>query len=175
MNGRQEQHIARRARRWTRTAGRRLTLAGWLVACLLLASVATVAASAHPTPGGLSDGFGRDHWSGWSVRPPIADPDSRIRLDRQPPDIQVTVTPMVGPYPMGSEVRVDFLCSDSGSGIRWCPSQVTLDTRFPGYHSVSFYAVDVAGNVASTAVTFVVLACCSTPMIVFPAPGGVWV
>lgn len=76
---------------------------------------------------------------------------------------------MVGPPCRGSKVRVGFTCTDSGSGIRWCPSQVTLDTTSLGYHSVSFYAVDVAG------ITYTVVASGSAPMIVFLAPGDEWV
>ncbi len=78
MNGSLGQRIARPARRWTDKAGRQLTLVGSLVAFLLLVAAAPVAApvaaSARPTPGGISDPFGRDAWSGWSVKPPIARP-----------------------------------------------------------------------------------------------------
>lgn len=40
---------------------------------------------------------------------------------------------------------------------------------------MSFYTVDVAGNVASTDITYTVVAGGGAPMIVFPAPGGEWV
>jgi hypothetical protein len=177
MNGSQEQQIACRARRWTRTAGRQLTLVGSLVACLLLVAAAPVAASARPTPGGIDDPFGRDTntWSDWSVKPPIAQPVSEILVDRLPPEILASVAPMAGPYTAGTQVFVDFTCSDSGSGIRWCPLQATLDTTFPGYHSASFYAVDRAGNVATTVVDYTVVAGWSSPMVAFPDPGGEWV
>jgi hypothetical protein len=177
MNGSQGQQMACRARRWSRTAGRQLTLAGSLVACLLLVSAVPVAASARPAPGGIDDPFGRATgiWSDWSVQPPDGQPDSSLRFDQRPPEILASVDPMVGPYSAGSEVRVDFTCTDSGSGIRWCPVQATLDTTFPGYHSVSFYAVDVAGNVASTVIEYIVVAGWSSPMVAFPTPGGEWV
>jgi len=185
MNGSQEQQIACRARRWTRTAGRQLTLVGSLVTCLLVASAAPVAASAQPVPGGLGDLVGRDPWSGWSasgwsvsgwsVKPPIAQGVSGTRFDSRPPDILASVPPNAGPYTVGSAVRIDFTCTDSGSGIRWCPIQAMLDTTFPGYHSASFFALDVAGNVATTVIAYTVVAGSSTPMIVFPAPGGEWV
>jgi hypothetical protein len=177
MNGSQERQIACRARRWTRTAGRQLALAGSLVACLLLVSAAPVAASARPAPGGIDDPFGRDTdtWSDWSVVAPITQPVSEILVDRLPPEILASVAPMAGPYTAETQVFVDFTCTDSGSGVRWCPVQATLDTTFPGYHSASFYAVDVAGNVGSTVIDYIVLAGGSTPMVTFPAPGGEWV
>ena len=176
MNGNPQQHIACRARRWTPTAGRQLALAGSLVACLLLASAAPVAAVARPTLGGIDDPFGRDinTWSDWSVEAPITQPISEIRLDRLPPEIRASVAPMAGPYAAGSEVRVDFTCTDSGSGVRWCPVQATLDTTFPGFHRVAFYVVDVAGNVGSTVIDYVVVSW-DTPMTVFPTPRGAWV
>lgn len=135
MNGSLEQRIARPARRWTHAAGQRLTVVGSLVAFLLLVAAAPVAASARPTPGGISDPFGRDTWSGWSAKPPITRPVSGIRFDPQPPDILASVASPAGPYKVGSTVLVDFTCTDFGSGIRWCPIQATLDTTFPGYHS----------------------------------------
>jgi len=175
MNGSLDQRIARPARRWTRTAGRQLTLVGSLLACLLLVAAAPVAASACPTPGGISDPFGRDAWSGWSVKPPIAQPVSDTRSDSQPPDIQASVASIAGPYTAGSTVLVDFTCTDSGSGIRWCPFQAMLDTTLPGYHSESFHAIDAVGNVATVVIAYTVVAGASSPMIVFPAPGGEWV
>lgn len=71
MNGSLEHRIARRARRWTRSAGRQLTLAGSLVACLLLVSAAAVTASARPVPGGYGDLVGRNPWAGWFIEPPV--------------------------------------------------------------------------------------------------------
>ena len=73
---------------------------------------------------------------------------------------------------MGSTVLVDFTCTDSGSGLLWCPLQATLDTEVPGDHSKSFHAVDVAGNVATVVIAYTVVAGSGSPMIVFPAPGG---
>ena len=175
MNGSQEPQVACRARRWTRTTGRQLTLAGSLVACLLLVSAVPVAASARPAPGGIDDPFGRDTGSGWSATPPVGQPVSSLRFDQRPPEILASVDPMVGPYTAGTQVLVDFICTDAGSGIRWCPLQATLDTTFPGYHSSTFYAVDVSGNVASTVVSYIVVAGWSTPMVTFPTPGGAWV
>ncbi len=105
----------------------------------------------------------------------VAAPIGAIRVDRQRPDILALVTPMAGPYPAGPTVRVDFLCTDPGSGIRWCPRQVTLDTTFTGSHSVSFQAIDVAGNVRSTVVDYRVEAGSSYPMIILPAPRGEWI
>ena len=174
MNGSLEPRIARPTRRWTHTAGQRLTVVGSLVAFLLLVAAAPVAASARPTPGGISDPIGRDDWSGWSVKPPSAQPVSTFRSDLQPPDIQASVASIAGPYAVGSTVLVDFTCTDSGSGLRWCPIQATLDTEVSGYHSASFQAVDVAGNVATVVIAYTVVAGRGTPMIVFPAPGGEW-
>ncbi len=173
MNGNQRQHIACRATIWSRTK----TLAGSLVACLLLASAAPVAAVARPTLDRIDDPFGRDidTWSDWSVEAPATQPAVQVRLDRLPPEILALVAPMAGPYPAGSDVRVDFTCTDSGSGVRWCPVQATLDTTFPGFHRTAFYAVDVAGNVGSTVIDYVVVTGLDTPMVVFPAPGGTWV
>jgi hypothetical protein len=180
MNGSPEQRIARRARRWARTAGWQLALVGSLVTCLLVASAAPVSASAQPVPGGFGNLVGRDPWSGrsvsgWLVKPPIAQGVSGTRFDRQPPDILASVASLAGPYTVGSEVRVDFTCTDAGSGIRWCPIQAMLDTTFPGYHSASFFAIDVAGNVGTTVIAYTVVASSAMPMIVFPAPGGEWV
>ena len=138
MNGSLEQRTTRSARRSTRTRVRQLTLVGSLVACLLLLVVAPVVASARPTPGGISDPFGRDTWSGWSVKPPIAQPVYDIWTDRRPPELLASVASIAGPYAVGSTVLVDFTCTDSGSGLRWCPIQATLDTEVPGYHSASF-------------------------------------
>lgn len=175
VNGSLEQHTTCRARRWTRTAGRQLTLAASLVACLLLASAVPVAASARPSPGGVDDPFARDTWSGWSATPSVGQPVSGLRFDQRPPDILASVDPMVGPYTAGSEVRVDFICTDSWSGILWCPVQAMLNTTFPGLPSATFYAVDVAGNVASTVIDYIVVAGWGTPMVAIPAPGGEWV
>ena len=175
MNGSLAQRIARPARRWTHTAGQRLTLVGSLVACLLLVAAPPVASSVRPTPGGISDPFGRDTWSGWSVKPPSAQPVSTLRFDLEPPDIRSSVASPAGPYAVGSTVLVDFTCTDSGSGLLWCPLQATLDTEVPGYHSRSFQALDVAGNVATIVIAYTVVAGSGTPMIVFPAPEGEWV
>jgi hypothetical protein len=180
MNGSQEQQIACPARRWARTTGRQLTLVGSLVTCLLVASAAPVAASARPVPGGFGDLVGRDPWSGWSpsgwsVKPPIAQGVSGTRFDSQPPEILASVASVAGPYTAGLEVRVDFTCTDAGSGIRWCPFQAVLDTTLLGYHSASFFAIDVVGNVATTVIAYTVVVGSGTPMIVFPAPGGEWV
>jgi hypothetical protein len=175
MNGSLGHRIACRARRWTRTTGQQLTLAGSLVACLFLASAAPAAASARPVPDGASDLIGRQPESGWSVRSPIGSLVSGTRFDQQPPEILASVSPIDGPYTAGSTVRVDFTRTDSGSGIRWCPHQAILDTTVLGNHSVSFYAIDVAGNVATTAIDYSVVAGPSCPMIAFPTPGGEWV
>lgn len=252
MDGSLEHRIACRARRWTRSAGRQLTLAASVVACLLLASAAPVTAAARPVPGGYGDLVGRNPWAGWFIEPPIqwaiwaawphvtcegadgawhannvsirctafdlgsglvdpadaslslstdvpagavdADastgtrpicnaigncqivaPVSGNRVDRRPPEIVASVAPVAGPYAAGAAVQVDFTCTDSGSGIRWCPFGETLDTSVPGFHRAWFHAIDVAGNVASIVIDYTVVAGCSTPMIVFPVPGGAWV
>ncbi len=70
-----------------------------------------------------------------------------IYNDAVPPTIIASLTP--SPNAAGwnnNYVTVSFACSDAGSGIRTCPSPVTVYT--PGVQTVSGTAIDNAGNTA---------------------------
>jgi hypothetical protein len=174
-----EQLVASRARRRILTSGRPLAVAGPLVAFLLLVVSPTVvsptAAYTRPVPGGFGDPLRRPQWSGWSIMPPSERPVFDVPIDRQPPVIVASASSGVGLYAIGDPVRVDFTCTDSGSGIRTCPAQAILDTSFPGYHGVLFFAEDLAGNVASTTVVYIVVPRRGTPMMTCPPWGLAWV
>ena len=90
-----------------------------------------------------------------------------------PPEIHATVNPPAGLFAPGATVRVDFICTDTASGIRSCPLTATLDTTSRGLHTASFQAIDEAGNVASVVVHYAVQASGVAPMIAFPDPRGV--
>ena len=100
-------------------------------------------------------------------------PIAGIRIDRMPPEIHATVNPPAGSFAPGATVRVDFICTDTASGIRSCPLTATLDTTSRGLHTASFQAIDEAGNVASVVVHYAVQASGVAPMIAFPDPRGV--
>jgi hypothetical protein len=101
-----------------------------------------------------------------------APPVSGIRVDRVPPEIHATVDPLTGPYAQGSIVRVEFTCMDTASGIRSCPPPANLVTTSPGFHTVSFQAIDAAGNASSVVIAYAVRADRGVPMIIFPDPRG---
>lgn len=123
MDGSLERRIACRARRWTRSAGRQLTLAGSLVVCLLLASAAPVTASARPVPGGYGDLVGRNPWAGWFIEPPI----------------------------------------------HWAIWAIWA--AWPAWPHVTCEGADGAWHADNVSIRCTA----STPMIVFPLPGGAWV
>jgi hypothetical protein len=102
----------------------------------------------------------------------IVGPIAGIRVDRRAPVIVATVVPMEGPYAVGTLVQADFTCSDHGSGVRWCPPPTLLDTTRPGLHTMTFQAIDVAGNVTSTAVDYTVVGGPVAPMIALPDAAG---
>ena len=104
-----------------------------------------------------------------------AQPISGIRIDRRPPEIIPFVAPLAGPYVAGSRAYVAFNCTDADSGVWWCPSPTMLNTTLPGLHSMSFQAIDAAGNVATAVIDYTVVAAGSAPMMIFPAPGSLWV
>ena len=79
------------------------------------------------------------------------------------PTIDLTTPPDMGAYTLGQQVTADYTCADSGgSGLATCAGNVPqgqpIDTSTAGTHTFTVNATDVAGNLATVAHTYEVLA-----------------
>ncbi len=76
-----------------------------------------------------------------------------------PPDILIEVPRPRAVFALNQQVTPDFACTDEG-GVQSCTGAILvsgrLDTRTPGEHSFSVTATDLAGNVVTKSVTYVV-------------------
>jgi Tol biopolymer transport system component len=83
-------------------------------------------------------------------------------LDITPPQIDLR-TPMDGAeYELGSDVKIDYSCSDpGGSGVIYCggdlPSGAPLETNWAGQHRFGVTAADNAGHLTERHVTYTVV------------------
>ena len=75
------------------------------------------------------------------------------------PEILIEVPRPQAIFTLGQSVTPDFACSDPG-GVRSCTGAVLVggfvDTRTPGEHTMTVTARDLAGNLATKSVTYVV-------------------
>jgi hypothetical protein len=95
-------------------------------------------------------------------------------LDIVAPTIELRAPRQGASYSLGEELSVDYSCLDTnGSGVAICggdlPTGAPLDTRQAGSHTFHAYAVDNAGNIRETTVTYDVLDH-SPPLIDISAP-----
>jgi len=95
-------------------------------------------------------------------------------LDVAPPQIDLRTPTDGASYDLGSNVTVDYACSDpGGSGVIFCggdlPSGAPLDTSWAGLHRFGVTAADKAGHVTGTHVTYTVVDR-SPPRIVIQSP-----
>jgi hypothetical protein len=76
-----------------------------------------------------------------------------------PPDILIEVPRPRAVFTLNQQVTPDFACSDEG-GVQSCTGAVlvagNLDTTTPGEHTFSVTATDLAGNLVTKSVTYVV-------------------
>jgi hypothetical protein len=83
-------------------------------------------------------------------------------LDLTPPTIDLRTPADGATYDLESNLTIDYSCSDpGGSGVAYCqgdlPSGAPLDTRSPGMHRFNVTAVDNAGHVTQTDVTYTIV------------------
>ncbi|HKP37925.1 MAG TPA: choice-of-anchor Q domain-containing protein [Pyrinomonadaceae bacterium] len=83
-----------------------------------------------------------------------------IKRDATAPVINVAA-PTNGTYLLNQSVNIDFVCSDSASGVASCagsaPNGSALVTGSPGAKSFTVDATDAAGNAAQMAITYTVV------------------
>jgi hypothetical protein len=110
---------------------------------------------------------------------PFCDPSNncavghmQLSIDTTPPTIAIT-SPLVGAtYTVGQSVNVAYACSDpGGSGMDFCQVTTPIDTSTAGTRTFTVDARDVAGNLASSSVTYSVLAKPDAPTDVSATPG----
>src|SRR4029077_21051344 len=82
-------------------------------------------------------------------------------LDLTAPTIDLSPPADGATYELESNLTIDYSCSDpGGSGVAYCqgdlPSGAPLDTRSPGIHKLNVTAVDTAGHVTQTDVTYTI-------------------
>lgn len=75
-----------------------------------------------------------------------------VNLDKTPPTISATASPVPSGIWNTTPVTLTFTCADSLSGIATCPSPQTVSTNGAG-QTVTGTAVDLAGNQGTTQVT----------------------
>jgi Tol biopolymer transport system component len=79
-------------------------------------------------------------------------------VDRTPPSITITTPTDAATYGLGDTVRVNYTCSDGGSGIQSCagsrPNGSQLDTGHLGSTTFQVTATDTAGNTSSAETTY---------------------
>ena len=83
-------------------------------------------------------------------------------LDIAPPQIDVRTPSDGATYDLGADLTIDYSCSDpGGSGVAWCsgdlPDGAPLDTRQTGRHTFNVVAVDNAGHLSQTTVTYTIV------------------
>jgi hypothetical protein len=90
-----------------------------------------------------------------------AGPMTGIWIDRARPKITVRA-PQAGNYALGENVPADYDCSDGGSGVVSCQGTVAPGTGVPtdtaAMRTFTVTATDAAGNTATTAVNYQVIA-----------------
>src|SRR4051812_12508344 len=83
-------------------------------------------------------------------------------LDVAPPSIDVRTPADGATYELGSNVTIDYSCSDpGGSGVSFCqgnlPSGAPLDTSSAGTHGFNVTAADNAGHLTQTNVRYTIV------------------
>jgi hypothetical protein len=83
-------------------------------------------------------------------------------LDLTPPSIDLRTPTDGATYELASSLTIDYSCSDpGGSGVAYCqgdlPSGAPLDTSQAGTHRFNVTAVDNAGHVTQTNVTYTII------------------
>ncbi len=79
--------------------------------------------------------------------------EARQPADIVPPVLTATVTPQASATGWHqTAVTIDYVCSDTGSGVKKCPESMTVYAEGAG-QTISASAEDHAGNVATTSVT----------------------
>ncbi len=105
-----------------------------------------------------------------------------IRIDKAAPALDISAPADGATYEVGEAVTVDFDCDDALSGIDDCVGNVgdgePLDTSAPGDFSLTFSAVDRAGNLTTRTVEYRVEGDAAAPQIraerLDPVPASGW-
>ena len=94
-----------------------------------------------------------------------------IKRDATPPSIGIA-QPQAHTYVQGQAVAIDFSCGDATSGIASCTANQAgnLNTATPGTFSFVVTAVDHAGNISQSSVSYSVLAKLATSLSLSSSP-----
>jgi len=88
----------------------------------------------------------RAYLAGWSPSPVMM---AAFVIDTEPPTVTTVVSPPPPPHGWNNaDVRVRFVCGDTGSGVAHCPEPVTVTGETAG-QDVSGTATDNVGNAAT--------------------------
>jgi hypothetical protein len=75
-----------------------------------------------------------------------------LKIDKTPPVVSVTTSPVAINGWNNSNVSVTFTCSDSMSGVASCPAPTTISSEGQN-QPIPGQAIDIAGNIADVAVS----------------------